>query len=162
MKNKFKVDGEVTTIYIVSKGETFECFIDTKDLAIVGLYSWWLKRSKNTNYAMSTLYGDKKTHIHMHRLLAEPETTKEVVDHINYNGLDNRRSNLRVVSQSVNLRNQSKVKGVQGVNKTSCGNYWRACVSVNNEQVHLGNYPTLEEACAARYAAEKVLEKLGR
>ena len=162
MKNDYVVMGDLTTIIIRSKGEVWECFIDTEDLPRVSQYSWWLKRSKNTHYAMATVYKSKKKHIWLHRLIMEPKSVKEVVDHINHNGLDNTKRNLRIVSQSVNLRNRRIAKGIQGVHNTSCGQYWRATMSLDGKQVHLGNFNTEEEAIAARLAAEKILEKLGR
>jgi len=75
------------------------------------------------------------------------------IDHINGDGLDNRRENLRIVSPRQNQANsrkhvlgQSRYKGVawcQGAHK------WRAYISPDRQQIHLGLYDTEIEAAAA-------------
>jgi hypothetical protein len=80
-------------------------------------------------------------------------------DHINGDKLDNRRSNLRVVSPSKNQANRRKrhpanTSGVRGVGLFEGGPKWRAQIMVDRKQRHLGLFNTLDEAAAARQAAE--------
>lgn len=83
------------------------------------------------------------------------------VDHINHDRSDNRLENLRVVSRAENMRNKSK----QNTNKTGITGViliytpkgtkrYMANIVYNNKPIFLGNYDTLEEAAAARKAAE--------
>jgi hypothetical protein len=85
--------------------------------------------------------------IYMHRQIMEhPEGL--VIDHLNGDGLDNRRSNLRIATRSQNQFNrvsnknsESRFKGV-----TRKGDKWRAQIKVNGRNVHLGCFDSEEEA----------------
>lgn len=95
----------------------------------------------------------------MHRLIMAPESGADV-DHINGNRLDNRRCNLRLVTRSQNLMNS----GLRSDNKTGCKGIhfdsgrglWMAYITIRGEFIHLGRFPTKENAIIARKAAEKV------
>ena len=79
----------------------------------------------------------------------------EVVDHINHNKLDNRKSNLRICTQSQNCGNrlknrfakQSLFKGVRPSTKTK--ERWRATINKDGKPRNLGTYPTEELAAKA-------------
>ena len=80
------------------------------------------------------------------------------LDHINGVKTDNRLSNLRLVTQAINLRNQKLRKtnssGVCGVYwHKGCGK-WYACIHVNYKNKHLGYFVNKEDAIAARKQAE--------
>lgn len=75
----------------------------------------------------------------------------EVIDHKNGDRLDNRRSNLRVVSASDNNRNRSarharNTSGHRGVHYDKVKGKWRAKAVVNGKSNHLGYFSTSEEA----------------
>jgi hypothetical protein len=105
--------------------------------------------------------------VYMHReVLGLPEQPLRVwrrgdlvVDHINRDKLDNRRSNLRLVSHPTNMRNQDARgrSGFVGVRQTPNGR-WIARVHVMYKQVHIGRFDTLEEAVEAR---RQYMEMLG-
>lgn len=84
--------------------------------------------------------------IYMHRVVLGAGNG-QCVDHANRNGLDNRRENLRVATQSQNLANASDRKRsgpYRGVHKH--GRKWRAVVGQNE---YAGSYDTPEEAAHA-------------
>lgn len=70
--------------------------------------------------------------IKMHRLIMRPELGL-VVDHLNGNGLDNRRSNMRVVTQSMNLRNTDVARGNKPYQQPG-KNGWYISYSDNNRR----------------------------
>lgn len=88
----------------------------------------------------------------MHRVICGALTGFEV-DHINGDGLDNRRSNLRICTHAQNLRNQkhkaSNTSGYKGVYLCKCTGRWRAGITVNYKKFHLGRFATAEEAADA-------------
>jgi hypothetical protein len=84
----------------LSKGQ--HTIVDEEDLDIINQHSWYAHWQGNNFYAASRTGG---AFLYLHRVLMEPEDGM-VVDHINRNSLDNRRSNLRVVTQAENLRNR--------------------------------------------------------
>lgn len=87
----------------------------------------------------------------LHRLLIQVPKGY-VIDHINRDKLDNRRSNLRIGKQSDNLRNARKKKGsskYKGVSWHSQMCKWAAYITVNYKTKYLGMYLTEEEAALA-------------
>lgn len=80
------------------------------------------------------------------------------IDHINGERTDNRIANLRQVDRATNARNQrvrrNNKTGVMGVSRQRSGGF-RATICVNGKLSHLGVFPTLDEAAAARKKAER-------
>lgn len=115
----------------------------------------------SNGYAFYSTWGNgKSTPRTLHSLLvAAPKGMH--VDHVNGDKLDNRRANLRIVTpqrNQVNRRKLSKANasGTRGVAWTgaSSTNPWRAQITVNRKNVHLGLFATRQEAVDARRAAE--------
>lgn len=101
--------------------------------------------------------------IYLHRMVLEamlgyPLKSTDRVDHINHNGLDNRRENLRLATHqqnSFNMRTPKNNKsGVRGVSWHKYAKKWRAYITVNNKQINLGCFTELADACSARRNAE--------
>jgi len=129
--------------------------VDDEDYASCSRYKWYAYKTDRCVYAKRNLtakeqksYG--KTSIPMHReILGLNEDC--VTDHINHNGLDNRRSNLRSCSQQQNCYNKrgkrntsSKYKGV-GWNKRL--KKWEAVIKAFGRNIKLGSFD--EEVFAA-------------
>ncbi len=76
------------------------------------------------------------------------------VDHIDRNGLNNQKYNLRPVTRSINARNSGRslhdVPQLKGVYWNNNSEKWVARVYVNKKPVHLGRFKTVEEAVAAQ------------
>lgn len=128
--------------------------VDREDYEKVGYYTWYCHRG----YVVRTQkVNGKKKMLYMHREILRPPAHL-VVDHINGNKLDNRRSNLRVCTRGENVRNMrqtmtrkradkhSKYKGVYWVKGTK---KWAAQIRVNKRQLHLGYFEREEDAAAA-------------
>lgn len=88
------------------------------------------------------------------------EWPKLDIDHINRNRSDNRIANLRDVSHKQNMQNAGKyshnTSGHPGVHWYKQRSKWQAHIRHNQKLIHLGYFSILEEAIAARKAAEKL------
>lgn len=93
-------------------------------------------------------------------LYVQREWPKLDIDHINRNRSDNRIANLREVSHKQNHQNASKpsnnTSGHTGVTWRKQSAKWQARIKHNYKMIHLGYFENLEEAIAARKAAEKL------
>lgn len=82
-----------------------------------------------------------------------------IVDHINRDKLDNRRSNLRIVDKSTNLFNSGLFKhnksGYRGISWSISAQKWLSRIQINRRVVHLGLYKNIEEAVSARKQYEE-------
>lgn len=127
--------------------------VDDEDYDLVSPYTWGLNKGANTFYANSRIGGRKnqKTII-MHRLIVNAPKGKQV-DHINGNGLDNRRSNLRICTQQHNLWNQgkrpNKTSKYKGVSWHKTGQKWQVHIMVNCKNIYLGLFAVELEAAQA-------------
>ena len=82
------------------------------------------------------------------------------IDHIDGNSLNNRIENLRATSRKQNLENRKGANknsktGIKGVRKHKETRKWRAEICHNGKVIHLGLYESIDDAIAARIAAEK-------
>jgi hypothetical protein len=91
-------------------------------------------------------------------LVMKGEFPEHEIDHINGNGLDNRSENLRAVTHAENGKNQRKYNsnssGCAGVSWYKLSNKWRARITINGRVIYLGLFDNLEDAVAARKAAD--------
>jgi hypothetical protein len=98
----------------------------------------------------------------MHRQILNPKESDHV-DHINGNGLDNRRDNIRACSCSQNLMNRQNhrptTSGYKGVSLHKRNKTWRATINLNGKQIYAGCYATPVEAALAYNA--KAIELFG-
>jgi hypothetical protein len=153
---KIEIDGEVCRIF--AKGDHCILF-DLQDIETLSKCCWSIDKRKTNTYAITNSLGKS---VRMHRLLIDcGHKGSSVVDHINGNGLDNRRCNLRAVDVSLNCLNQFSIQGeskYRGVCKCrSKLNPWRAQVCVRGSKVYLGSFATEESAAAAYNAAVRAM-----
>ena len=130
-------------------------FVDKED------YERYVKgyrfRMNNNGYVM---YSSAKDGLHnkkLHRVIMDcPEGM--MIDHIDHNPLNNCRSNLRICTQQQNCMNRGKTErnksGVIGVYWFKSSEKWRARINLNNKDIYLGLFDSLEEASKARKEAE--------
>lgn len=92
------------------------CLVDDSDRLLIVGHSWFLTR--HGYYQGDKKRGDNRNRIYMHHLIVGLPPRGLMVDHINRNKLDNRRSNLRFVTCSQNLINKSKRKDSKQIEKS--------------------------------------------
>jgi hypothetical protein len=135
--------------------------VDARDYESLSRYKWYLHVSMGTCYAVRNVKRNGKMgHLWMHRVIMNaPEEL--VVDHINHNGLDNRRVNLRLATHKQNKWNSRKGKTrgksrYKGVGWDRRSRKWRAVLCVNGKKQSLGYYEDeIEAAKACDRAARK-------
>jgi hypothetical protein len=157
MKNDYRIKSEVTEIYLRKKnGEILTTLIDTEDLdKVMQVPNTWTPGYSpvtQTHYVLTkTSIGVRKRKTtHIHRLLMGVSEYL-VIDHINGDTLDNRKSNLRVVTKGQNNQNKTKTyknnsSGIRGVNWHKKNECWMANVRINGKRIYLGSFNSIVEA----------------
>jgi hypothetical protein len=125
------------------------------DYELASQYKWHY----NGKYAIQKIEG-KTTYLH--RLILNAPKGKEV-DHINGDGLDNTRLNLRLCTRQENCHNigpaKNNTSGAWGVYWDKARQKWAVEIRVNNKKRYLGRFASKEEA--AKVYAEAALELRG-
>ena len=123
--------------------------VDRADCSTLVQYRWFATKEHNSNNFVIRAFKSKR--ITLHRFITNAPKGM-VVDHINHNTLDNRRSNLRVCTQKQNSWNSHKKSNhtnpYKGVHRSSMGR-WKAVIREAGKYKHIGVYDTPEEAAIA-------------
>lgn len=118
-------------------------------------YKW--RMDVTTGYVLTTIVHNHKT-LSLHRYLLEAEQG-DLIDHKDRDKLNNMDDNLRFCSRSHNSINRdilaSNTSGVTGVYWHSRDEVWQVRLSVDGENMYLGNYTDKEEAIQVRKEAER-------
>ena len=129
--------------------------VDDCDYQDLQKYNWYAHREGNKWYAWRYDKEGPSKAVKMHRQIMCAPSDKEV-DHIDSNGLNNTRINLRLCSRKENGRNQSpqkregKTSHYKGVSWFKRRNKWRAYVNPKGEKFHaLGYFESEDEAALA-------------
>ncbi len=130
--------------------------VDDADFEWLSQRKWCVDRCQGGLYAARrTSENGKARKERMHRaILKAPPGV--IVDHINGNTLDNRRSNLRVCSHTENLQNMTSRSGTsrfKGVGWHKARRKWAARIVVNGRHVYLGYFENERKAAEAYDAA---------
>lgn len=153
------------TMTLKTKNGT-EFIIDDEDFVKVDQYTWHINTppSSKTSYVMANI--SKKVKIKLHRFLLNVTNSKIQIDHINGNGLDNRKENLRLVTNAQNSRNKSKyittnsTSKYKGVFFCKQRNKWVAQICLDYKKIFIGRFKT--EIEAAKAYNEKALTLFGQ
>ena len=120
--------------------------------------SWYAETRDLQTYARRdvSLGGGRRRRDYMHRVILPGH---RLVDHVNGDGLDNRRANIRAASAADNVHNtrlrRDSVSGIKGVALRD--GKWAARIRHDGSTRHLGRFMTLEEAGRAYDRAAREL-----
>lgn len=160
MKNEYIVDG--SSAYVLVKrnsGKLDHVVVDATDLDKISQfpYTWNITQG----YARGHLprNGNKRGYVSMHRMITDAPKGS-VVDHINHNTLDNRKSNLRICSTSENAQNRlgaqrNSKSGIRGVTWDEKYKLWIVTYKKEGQIYQVGRFRSREEARKASIAARK-------
>lgn len=119
--------------------------VDDEDYEKVSRYRWHY----GNGYAISD-FG-----VRMHRFIMSPPQDL-VVDHINHDRLDNRRSNLKICTQFENSQNRTHARATYGnIYSNKKVTKWCACNMIDGKRVRSRSYDTYEEAEEALISMRK-------
>lgn len=132
--------------------------VDAEDAQRVLAYRWFAQPNYRNVYAIRGIRradGARTTQT-LHKFL----TGFAITDHINGDGLDNRRANLREATAGNNSRNRRRpttnTSGFKGVHWNKGAGKWRAAIGLETgKRQFLGYYLTAEEAACAYDAAAR-------
>lgn len=134
----------------------YEAIVDDEDYEKLNQRKWHvlIAPKRDVKYAGHSFWDTKAKrtdHIRMHHMIIGKQNGFDV-DHINRNGLDNRRANLRHCTQSQNIANTTPRKnnksGFKGVTETPNGT-WHAVIRENGKPNYIGNFRHSKEAAKA-------------
>lgn len=150
----------MTVIINLTKGR--QAIIDDDD-AHLAAFKWCVTIKSRIAYAVRSIMDSagKRRSVYLHReVLGLKSGERLVVDHIDGDGLNNRRSNLRAITHRENIRNvvgprRDNTTGYLGVYRV--GSRFQAKIMTNGSYKNLGMFATPDEANVARLAAEAEL-----
>lgn len=153
-----QVGGENCRLVPLTKG--LYSIVGESDYDWLMSYNWYsLQGTRGIHYACRHYLKEEngpRRQIFMHQQIMQVLGVGEV-DHINHNGLDNRRSNLRLCTQqqnSGNTRPRSNNKsGFKGVSWNATAKKWMAVIQFNGEHTYLGIFSDPKDAARAYDAA---------
>jgi len=128
--------------------------VDDVDFPQLNKSKWHIHRSGRNLYAVSRLGGRNEM---MHRVILCIKKGEGTVDHIDGDGLNNQRANLRIVSHSVNMRNRAHHR----VNKfalgtTECNGSYKAQIWIDGKTRYIGIFKTQKAAHEAFKKADRL------
>jgi hypothetical protein len=129
--------------------ENMFTLVSDEDFDFLNRWKWYaVKNGYGRSFYVSRNSSGKT--IYLHKLILNDPG--KIVDHINHDGLDNRRENLRYCSASQNRMNMkmqsNNTSGYKGVSWTPSG--WKAQIKVDGRVKTLGRFKNILEA-AQRY-----------
>ena len=141
--------------------------VDDEDYAILTKFKWHANKTAKSNIYATTeapKVNGKRQRVKMHRFILGLKDVKVCVDHIDGDGLNNQRNNLRICTQMQNTHNRRK-RGTRstskylGVSFNKRHKKWRACIKTNGKSLHIGAF--INEIDAAKAYNKKALELRG-
>ena len=117
--------------------------VDDEDYSDLMRFKWFAFKKGNSFYVRrnSPMVQGRQSAILMHRVIINPSDDLEI-DHINGDGLDNRKENLRIVTHRQNCQNRHEVKTSRypGVHWNKMKKKWHSLIQVNGIRKHLGYF----------------------
>jgi hypothetical protein len=135
----------------------YEAGIDATDAQLVEGFNWQARVDKHDVYAQRISQRDGvRTCVKMHRVITSAPHGSEV-DHADGDGLNNRKSNLRICTTTENrwnrLASSVNTSGYKGVTWAANRGKWTTAIKFHHKTINLGRFDCPKEAHAAYAAA---------
>ena len=151
--NEIEIIGDIAYITLYDRHHkplSYKVLIDSEDVGKISTYR--ITHHKTAMYRNAEIIIKRKR-ILLHRFLMNPLPGISI-DHINHNGFDNRKSNLRICTHQQNCFNRFYKGGISYAKRQK---KWKAGIKKNGKHHHLGYFKNKEDALKARIDAEKRL-----
>ena len=143
-------------IIVSSRGDNI--FVDDIDFSKLSGFKWCVTKNRNTKYAYRK---EKGKMILMHRVIMDV-MDKEIIDHVDHNGINNIRANLRICTHTQNMWNRRKSiltkYKYMGIYKDS-PNRWVAECKMNGTRRRIRGLKSPEEAAIAYNSLAEEMHK---
>jgi hypothetical protein len=161
-----RIEGNIA---FVTLNDGYEAIIDASDVSLVDGVNWCAKLSCRKDGSIKSVYAIRNTQledgswktVYMHRVIANTPSGMET-DHLDGNGLNNRRENIRNATRAQNAKNKrmnvNNTSGFRGVYADKRRGTWRIQIKVDGKRKYK-SFATLEEAASAR--ADEVAKLYG-
>lgn len=162
---QIRIEGNTACVPLT---QGYEAKIDAEDVQLVDGANWYADVALRRDGSVRSVYaatnvpraGGGQLRIWMHRIICETPEGLET-DHVNGDGLDNRRNNLRPATTSENQYNQglscANTSGAKGVCWDKKSGKWRASIKIAGRLQYLGLFSDINSARAAYASASAKL-----
>lgn len=147
---------------LLTNGDGLAALVDDEDYDALVAYSWFVAHRGYTTYAVRNLLGlprGEQGQILMHRQILGDRVGQDI-DHINGDGWDNRRANLRFVTRAQNMWNGASRGGssiFKGVSWDKRQRKWRVQITCHGKTRTIGAFRDEEDAARAYDAVAREL-----
>lgn len=159
MKNEYILHNDYIEIKTYNRIGTYKesFYIDNKDYNIIKNYKWYTTKNRKSKRVLTHF---NNTNILLSRFILGINKHDKIIDHIDNNGLNNRRSNLRICNNSQNLHNISipninNSTGTRGIDYHKNTKKYRVRIKLNYKSYLIGYYKNKKDAILARLKSEK-------
>ena len=146
-----------------NKGKYFSR-VDDDDFESLNRFKWYVSLEKKSYAARREYLNGKNRIVKMHREIMNCKAGNCIlIDHVDGDGLNNQKINLRFATFSQNNMNRviakNKIIKSKGVSKAFKSKTFRVRIGINNKSIYVGSFKTEIEAAAAYDEAAKKLHK---
>lgn len=162
-ENKYYEMEDCVLLKLINKNECYNCYIDKQDYSIVSKGIWHVTNIRKNSHLKniysiiwSTILNNKKVNYEIYQLILGTKLNNKIVDHIDNDRFNNRRSNLRITTNRINAINQYH----KGYYYDKDSGKFLARISVNidgkSKTINIGRYKT-EQECEEIYLKASII-----
>ena len=156
--NTWALYDDIAVCNVLYKNEIISFSIDISDYKNISKHVWRISK-KRQKYYVVTGSIKRGTMCYLHSMILENTAKDMEIDHIDGNSLNNRRSNLRIVSRQDNIDNQRATRidnriGIRGIVYSKSRKNYQVDFYYHGKRFYTKEWGTLEEAVWCRYCFE--------